>query len=65
MFNFLVQNKKGEVQNYLDIISVNVKKIALSKMAIEKAVGMIAKAIAKSEFIVERNGERVMMYIGF
>ena len=59
MFNFLVQNKKGEVQNYLDIISVNVKKITLSKMAIEKAVGMIAKAIAKSEFIVERNGARV------
>lgn len=59
MFDFLVQNKKGELQNYCDIISVNVKKIALSKLAIEKAVGMISKAIAKSEFIVERNGERV------
>ena len=59
MFNFLIQNKNGELQNYCDIISINVKKIELSKMAIEKAVGMIAKAIAKSEFIVERNGERV------
>lgn len=59
MFNFLVQNRNGELQNYCDIISVNVKKIALSKLAIEKAVGMISKAIAKSEFIVERNGERV------
>lgn len=59
MFNFLVQNKNGELQNYCDVISVDIKKIVLSKLAIEKAVGMISKAIAKSEFIVERNGERV------
>lgn len=59
MFDFLVQNKKGEIQSYLDLIAVNTKKLEISKLAIEKAVGMISKAIAKSEFVVERNGERV------
>ena len=55
MFDFLFQNKKGELYSYTDTISVDIQKLALSELAIEKAVGMIAKAIAKSEFIVERN----------
>lgn len=59
MFDFLFQNKNGEIQNYMDLITINLKKMEISKLAIEKAIGMIAKAIAKSEFIVERNGQRV------
>lgn len=59
MFDFLIQNKKGEIVNYMDLITVNLKKLELSKMAIEKAISMIARAIAKSEFVVERNGERI------
>lgn len=58
MFDFLFQNKNGEIQNYMDLITINLKKMEISKLAIEKAIGMIAKAIAKSEFIVERNGQR-------
>ena len=58
MFDFLFQNKKGELYSYTDTISVDIQKLALSELAIEKAVGMIAKAIAKSEFIVERNHVR-------
>lgn len=58
MFDFLFQNKKGELYSYMDTISVDIQRLALSELAIEKAVGMIAKAIAKSEFIVERNHVR-------
>ena len=58
MFDFLFQNKKGELYSYTDTISVDIQKLALSELAIEKAVGLIAKAIAKSEFIVERNHVR-------
>lgn len=58
MFDFLFQNKKDELYSYTDTISVDIQKLALSELAIEKAVGMIAKAIAKSEFIVERNHVR-------
>ena len=63
MFDFLLKNKKGEVQSYMDMISVEVKKLKLSKLAIQKAVGMIAHAIAKSEFIVQRSEGRVKDHI--
>ena len=53
MFDFLMQNKKGELQSYADLISIEIKKMKITNMAIEKAVGMIAHAIAKSEFIVQ------------
>lgn len=59
MFDFLFQNKKGEMQSYMDMISVEVKKLKLSKLAIHKAVGMIAHAIAKSEFVVQGADGRV------
>lgn len=63
MFNFLFQNKKGEAQSYLDVISVEVKKLELSKMAIQKAKGMIAHAIAKSEFVVQRKTGRARDHV--
>lgn len=63
MFDFLFQNKKGETQSYVDMISVEVKKLELSKMAIQKAVGMIAHAIAKSEFVVQRKEGRVKDHV--
>ncbi len=59
MFDFWFQNKKGELQSYADLISIEVKKLKISKMAIEKAVGMIAHAIAKSEFVVQRENGKV------
>lgn len=59
MFDFLFQNKKGELRSLSDLISVEVKKMKITKMAIEKAIGMIAHAIAKSEFIVQGKNERL------
>lgn len=58
MFDFFIQKKDKELQSYLDLITIDVKKMQLSKMAIEKAVGMIAKAVAKSEFIIQRKNGR-------
>ena len=58
MFDFFIQKKDREIQSYLDLIAIDIKKMKLSKMAIEKAVGMIAKAVAKSEFIVQRKDGR-------
>lgn len=63
MFDFLFQNKNGELQSYMDMISVEVKKLELSKMAIQKAKGMIAHAIAKSEFVVQRKDGRVKDHV--
>lgn len=59
MFEFLVQNKSGEAVPVTELFAVEVAKVAIAEMAIEKAVNMIAKAIAKSEFIVQRKSERV------
>ena len=59
MFDFLFKDKKGEIESYMEIISVDGAKLLLSRFAIEKAAGMIANAIAKSEFVVQRKGERV------
>ena len=58
MFDILFQGKKKEIQSYMDVISIEITKLQISKLAIEKAVGMIAHAIAKSEFIVQRGSER-------
>lgn len=52
MFNFLVQNKKGELQDLLDVISVDIEALNYYVVAEEKAEGMIAKAIAKSEIVL-------------
>jgi len=59
MFDFLFQNKKGELQSLSDLISVEVKKMKITEMAVEKAIGMVAHAIAKSEFIVQGKNERL------
>ena len=58
MFDFLFKNKKGETSSIVETITVELKKLALSKLAIEKAIGMIAHAIAKSEFVVQRKDGR-------
>lgn len=63
MFDFLLKNKNNEVQSYMDMISVEIKKLKLSKLAIQKAVGMIAHAVAKSEFVVQRAGGRARDHI--
>ncbi len=59
MFDLLFQDKKGKLQSYMESISLDIENIEISKLAIEKAVGMIAKAVAKSEFVVQRKNGRV------
>ena len=58
MFDFLF-HKNGEEKSIIELITINAKKAAISDAAIEKANGMIARAIAKSEFVVYRKGKRV------
>lgn len=63
MFDWLFQNKKGEMYSIADLITIDVKKLAISKIAIEKAVMMIAKAVAKSEIVIQRSGKRVKDHV--
>lgn len=52
MFKFLWQRDK-EMRSLAEIIAVDMEKLNLSKLAIEKAVMMIAKAIAKSDILIQ------------
>lgn len=58
MFDFLFQDKNEEMISLLDLISVNMTKMQSAGFAFEKAVSMIAKAIAGSEIVVLRNNEK-------
>ena len=57
MFEWLFQNRQGEMQSLLEVISASMTKIQLAALAQEKAACMIAKAIAKSEIVLSQ-GER-------
>ena len=56
MFEFIF-NRDKEVQSLAEIIAVDMAKLNLSKLAIEKAVMMIAKAIAKSDILIQTESE--------
>lgn len=59
MFDFLFK-KKDEIVTYADCITLNVNKLKMYEMANEKAVNMIAKAIAKSEIVLtDGKGKRI------
>lgn len=53
MFNFFIQNRNKEMQSLAEIIAVDIAKLNLSRLAIEKAMLMIAKAIAKSDILIQ------------
>lgn len=53
MFNFFIQNRNKEMQSLVEIIAVDMAKLNLSRLAIEKAMLMIAKAIAKSDILIQ------------
>ena len=61
MFDFLFKAKSGDAgESYFDIINADLKKCALSKIAINKAVEIIAKAVAKSDIkIYDANGNNI------
>ena len=58
MFDFLFQKKNKEMQSMAEIIALDLEKLNLSKLAIEKAVMMIARAIAKSDIIVRTDSKQ-------
>lgn len=58
MFEWLFQRNSGTVVNLLDVISKDLTKVQLAAMAQEKAAGMIAKAIAKSEIVLTKGENR-------
>lgn len=53
MFDFLFINRDKEIQSLAEVIAVDLGKLNLSKLAIEKAISMIAKAIAKSDILIQ------------
>lgn len=53
MFDFLFQDRNKEIQSLAEIIAVDMEKLNLSKLAIEKAIMMISKAIAKSDILIQ------------
>ena len=53
MFDFLFQDRNKEIQSLAEIIAVDMEKLNLSKLTIEKAIMMIAKAIAKSDILIQ------------
>ena len=58
MFEWLFRNNRGSVENFLQIIATDLTKVQLALMAQEKAAGMIAKAIAKSEIVLTKGETR-------
>ena len=58
MFEWLFKSKTGDVSNVLEIIATDLTKVQLAVMAQEKAAGMIAKAIAKSEIVLTHGEKR-------
>ena len=58
MFEWLFRKNSGTVVNLLDVISKDLTKVQLAAMAQEKAAGMIAKAIAKSEIVLTKGENR-------
>lgn len=63
MFDIFFKKKNGEMESILEIIGQNIAEMNASKFALEKAVGMIARAISKSEIILQdQNGRRKDAY---
>lgn len=62
MFNFIFQNRDKELRSLAEIISVDLEKLNLSKLAIEKAMSMIAKAIAKSDILIQTESKEKRSY---
>ena len=58
MFEWLFKNNRGSVEDFLQIIATDLTKVQLALMAQEKAAGMIAKAIAKSEIVLTKGETR-------
>lgn len=62
MFDFLFQNKNDELQSLAETITIELKKLNIAKLAVEKAESMIAKAVAKSDILIQTQSEDKRKY---
>ena len=62
MFDFLFQNKNNELQSFAETITIELKKLNIAKLAVEKAESMIAKAIAKSDILIQTDSKDKRKY---
>ena len=58
MFEWFFKNNNGQLTDILDAITVSMNRVQLAKLAEEKAINMIANAIAKSEIVLSTGHER-------
>jgi len=58
MFDFLFFNRDKEIKSLAEVIAVDLDKLNLSKLAIEKAISMVAKAIAKSDILIQTDSSQ-------
>lgn len=61
MFDFLFQKNNG-LQSLAETITIELKKLNIAKLAVEKAETMIAKAIAKSDILIQTQSENKRKY---
>lgn len=53
LFKWLFDNGDGTLQDYVAVLSEEMAKLNASKFAIQKCIGIIGNAIAKSEIIIQ------------
>lgn len=58
MFDFLFFNRDKEIKSLAEVIAVDLDKLNMSKLAIEKAISMVAKAIAKSDILIQTDSSQ-------
>ena len=62
MFDFLFRDKNNGLQSLAETITIELEKLNIAKLAVEKAETMIAKAIAKSDILIQTQSEDKRKY---
>lgn len=62
MFDFLFRDKNNGLQSLAETITIELEKLNIAKLAVEKAETMIAKAIAKSDILIQTQSENKRKY---
>ena len=48
-----IEDEKGQLHDYIEILTEDLAQLNASKFAIQKCVAMIANAISKSEIVIQ------------
>ena len=62
MFDFFFRDKNNGLQSLAETITIELEKLNIAKLAVEKAETMIAKAIAKSDILIQTQSEDKRKY---